>query len=325
MKIVSLTRNMYVALEPLVREYPFKHYTHYPEPGERNSTRYFLEGIQTAGADPCTRFWVASSGREIIGLASLTFLSWDTEQLGVRAGKIGYLLPEHDYKTSYEIKHGLLEKVIKGCKTDRVQYLTVRVNSHETTSIHVLEDNGFVLLDGILTFSYDLREGLKRRAKSGIKTRLASPKDSSQILRIASSAFRYDRFHTDPDVPKKTADGLHSAWLRNSMAGIDADAVIIGEKNGRLLGFVTCKIDKRSRPLLGLSMGTIVLVAVDEKGRGKGVASAMTAAALDWFREHGTDLVEVGTQLRNMQASRLYETAGFRLVASSLSMRKWVR
>jgi ribosomal protein S18 acetylase RimI-like enzyme len=101
--------------------------------------------------------------------------------------------------------------------------------------------------------------------------------------------------------------------------------VIVGEKDGRLLGFVTCKIDRRSRPLLGLSVGTIVLVAVDEKGRGKGVASTMTAGALDWFRENGTDLVEVGTQLRNMQASRLYETSGFRLVASSLSMRRWVR
>jgi len=316
---------MHVALEPLVRQYSFKHYAHYPELEERNRTRYFLEGIQTAASDPCTRFWVASTGRGIIGLASLTFLSWDTEQLGVRAGKIGHLLPEHDYKTSCEIKHRLLERVIKGCKTGRIQYLTVRVNSHETASIHVLEHNGFAMVDGILTFSYDLREGLKRRPKSGVKTRLASTKDSSQILRIASSAFRYDRFHTDPDVPKKAADGLHSAWLRNSMAGVGADAVIIGEKNGRLLGFVTCKIDRRSRPLLGLSVGTIVLVAVDEKGRGKGVASTMTAAALDWFRKNGTDLVEVGTQLRNMQASRLYETSGFRLVASSLSMRRWVR
>lgn len=36
------------------------------------------------------------------------------------------------------------------------------------------------------------------------------------------------------------------------------------------------------------------------------------------------DIVEVGTQLRNIPASRLYEDCGFRLVASNLSLRKWI-
>ena len=58
--------------------------------------------------------------------------------------------------------------------------------------------------------------------------------------------------------------------------------------------------------------------------RGRGIAKATTYGALDWFREQGVDIVEVGTQLRNIPASRLYEACGFRLVASSLSLRKWI-
>jgi ribosomal protein S18 acetylase RimI-like enzyme len=54
------------------------------------------------------------------------------------------------------------------------------------------------------------------------------------------------------------------------------------------------------------------------------VAKALTYSALDWFRDQGVDIVEVGTQLRNIAASRLYESCGFRLVASSLSLRRWI-
>jgi ribosomal protein S18 acetylase RimI-like enzyme len=52
---------------------------------------------------------------------------------------------------------------------------------------------------------------------------------------------------------------------------------------------------------------------------------AITRGALDWFRDQGVDIVEVGTQLSNIPASRLYESCGFRLVASSLSLRKWIK
>ena len=325
MRVVSLSRTKVIALEPLLSGYGFKPYAHYPEIADERRTRYFLDEIQAARAHASTQFWIAPAQREVVGLASLTFLRWDSEQLGVRAGRIGHLLPEHDYRTSSGIKHRLLERIMRACETDHTEYVTVRVNAHETASIHVLEDNGFEMLDGILTFSCDLRKRRAKRARAGIETRLARRTDLREIQKIAVSSFRYDRFHTDPRIPEGTADSLHAAWLRNSLRGVGADAIVVGERHGRLHGFVTCRIDRASSPTLGLSLGSIVLVAVEESSRGKGVASAMTAGALDWFLEHGVDVVEVGTQLRNIEASRLYENMGFRLVASSVSMRKWIK
>jgi hypothetical protein len=52
------------------------------------------------------------------------------------------------------------------------------------------------------------------------------------------------------------------------------------------------------------------------------VARLLTIAALRWFRQARCQWVEVGTQLANIHASRVYQAAGFRLVRSSLTFRK---
>jgi RimJ/RimL family protein N-acetyltransferase len=44
--------------------------------------------------------------------------------------------------------------------------------------------------------------------------------------------------------------------------------------------------------------------------------------SLRWFATHGMETVEVGTQLRNIPAARLYESLGFRLAGASLTLRK---
>jgi len=66
------------------------------------------------------------------------------------------------------------------------------------------------------------------------------------------------------------------------------------------------------------------MVATAENARGQGVASLATLGALRWFREKGVRIVEVGTQLRNLAAGRLYEKCGFRLCGASLTFRKLV-
>ena len=118
------------------------------------------------------------------------------------------------------------------------------------------------------------------------------------------------------------ADELYAAWIRNSCAGIGADAVILAEDSQSLLGYVTCKLQSDTKVYLGKLIGTIGLVATAAHARGRGVAGSATLAALRWFHQQGADIVEVGTQLRNIPASRLYQTCGFRLVGSSISLRK---
>ncbi|MGH9645468.1 MAG: GNAT family N-acetyltransferase, partial [Bryobacteraceae bacterium] len=81
-------------------------------------------------------------------------------------------------------------------------------------------------------------------------------------------------------------------------------------------GFVTCKLDPARRT------GVIGLVATDTVARRCGVARALTAQALHWFHQVGAMRAEVGTQLTNFPAARLYQSSGFTPLSVSLTFRR---
>jgi len=45
---------------------------------------------------------------------------------------------------------------------------------------------------------------------------------------------------------------------------------------------------------------------------------------LNWFREQGCEIVDSGTQVRNLAALALFQKCGFRIVGSSISLRRLV-
>jgi len=310
---------------PLLRAYPFKPYVHYSlRVGEEALQQFFLDRVEVSiRTSANSALWIPGpEGAQ--GLAVWTRVEWDSQQLGFGAGRLDYLIASGDYQNQYATKEALLKAVLEACADQGIQHLTARVHASDLSSIHLLEQYGFITVDGILTFSLDIMDAHWPSPPAGLEIRLSRPEDIEQIKAIARSSYVYDRFHSDPCIPKAVADELHAVWVENSCLGKAADAVVVAAKNGRILGYVTCKIDRQTTQYLGLTIGTIVLVATVADARGRGVAKALTYGALNWFRDQGVDVVEVGTQLRNIPASRLYESCGFRLVASSLSLRRWI-
>jgi ribosomal protein S18 acetylase RimI-like enzyme len=58
----------------------------------------------------------------------------------------------------------------------------------------------------------------------------------------------------------------------------------------------------------------IDLIAVDERGRGRGLARAMIALVAN---DRGTGALRVGTQLANRPSLSLYEALGFRMTSAA--------
>ena len=100
-----------------------------------------------------------------------------------------------------------------------------------------------------------------------------------------------------------------------------ADDVTVAEEDGCILGFVACQIQTDTAVHLQRRAGTIVLIGTAAAARGRHVGSALLQTVLNRFAGRDAVAVEVGTQLRNVVAARLYERRGFRLVAGALSFR----
>src|SRR5205814_8516420 len=133
---------------------------------------------------------------------------------------------------------------------DRVhgfQHLSVRLNASDLSGLHVLEQAGFITVDGILTFTMDLGDFSFASANGDIHTRVATAAHGDVASDLARNAYQHDRFHSDPAITTEQADELYAAWIHNSCAGIGADSVILAEDSQGLLGYVTCKLQSDTK------------------------------------------------------------------------------
>lgn len=240
-------------------------------------------------------------------------LAWDTEQFGVAAACVDLLQSSGSYAEARLQKREVLGLLLGQCRESGVRHLSARVTTEDLTTIHALEEAGFELIDGIQTFALSL-DG--RHDSAPGSSRLFEVRDLPAVLEIARTAFTVDRFHADTALSSEVADRANESWTRNCCLGVAADAVLVVEEEGRIAGYVSCRADRERR------YGVIVLVATAKWARGRGVGRRATLAALDWIGRQGLEAVEVGTQLRNIPAARLYEGLGFRLTRTSLTFRK---
>lgn len=309
-------------LEPLLADISRELSRAYREWGsEETVARHHESRIAALLKDPACYVAVANQGSRPAGIAAWRVLPWDTGQFGFPAAKIDLLAAPGAYRQSRDVQSALLRRILRDAAAQHVRHLTARVDAGSMATIHALEGCRFETIDGIQTFAFHLGS-IPPDCPSDVETRLFRDADLEQVLAISRRAYILDRFHADPALERAQADAIHEEWVRNSCLGITAEAVVVACDGDRVLGYETCLVDRGAASSLGMEPGSIGLVATSEEARGRGVATAATCAALKWFRDQKVELVEVGTQLRNIPASRLYEKCGFRLARVSLTLRR---
>ncbi len=290
---------------------------------ERRKINRFLmlRAAQTLHAREATALSAEMNGA-VCGLSCWSTLAWDSKMYGFPAAKLDFLLASGE--DAEEIKRILLDEALDRARRKGIRHLITRADADDQSTMRILEQSRFEIIDGIQTFSLRLPANLNGWHDSDSKpeTRLFEESDLVQVLEIARSSYIFDRFHADDVIANATADRINEEWLANSCKGNAADAVLVSVNGPLVLGYATCKIDRETREGLGVSFGTIVMVATAGSARNQGVGKACTAAAIRWFQNQNVDVVLVGTQLRNIPAARLYEKCGFRTISNTVTLRK---
>ena len=142
------------------------------------------------------------------GTAVWRTLEWDTGEFGMLAARLDVLEASGAYDEARAQKRELLAKVLDECREAEVRYLSARVDTGDFSTIHVLEEAGFELIDGIQTFGI-LLNGNHAMAPPG--TRLFEEGDLPEVLEIGRTAFTFDRFHADPALSPRVADQVNES------------------------------------------------------------------------------------------------------------------
>ena len=146
---------------------------------------------------------------------------------------------------------------------------------------------------------------------------LASSEVTPELYALALGAGRLSRFALDPQMPLGTADRMYGIWIRRSLAGEIADAVLAArDASGRAAGLATVAREQRN--------GVIGLVSVAPEWQGHGIGRALMVAAGAHFARAGIARVRVSTQTGNAAACALYEASGYRCTETTLVAHFWL-
>ena len=249
-------------------------------------------------------------------------LPWDSEFFGISMGQIDYLLRTEAAGRS------LLAEALLAChenfRARGVRHVTVRVDVADTLAIAVLEEQGYRLMDALVTYIYHPR----REAPAGHREmgvlRDFRPGDAAQIVEIAAEAYRgfRGRFHLDPHLPDARCDEFYVEWARQCCGGEMADQVFITENtDGLMHGFLAFR---RREPV-----STVGGVAIYGGGLGAcrrgapGAYAGLIRAGTVWAHARG-GVAECQTQNYNFSTIRVYEAVGSRYTRADYTFHAWL-
>ena len=158
-------------------------------------------------------------------------------------------------------------------------------------------------------------------AQGAEKCRFATAADEPSVRAIAATAFSQTRFHADPLIRAADANRIKEEWVANFFRGRRGEWMIVAEDGDRIDGFL--QVLRRAGDTL-----VIDLIAVAERARGKGVASAMIEFAAEACLGRPAGML-VGTQIANTGSLGLYTRLGFRVESAAyvlhLHRQDWVQ
>ena len=225
-------------------------------------------------------------------------LEWDSAFFGVRIGRL----------TRRALREADAHALLAWARAQGVACIYCLLDASDQAGARAAEATGARRVDVRTTYQLDLASRAPRADISGEGIRLAGRADLDQLERIAATAHRDTRFHADPRFPRERVTELYRTWIRRSVEGEIADAVVTCDVDGRAAGYVSLSLPVRTGEP---GTGALGLVAVDERARGRGLGRGLVESALARLRAGGARRVRVVTQGANVGAQRLYEAAGF--------------
>jgi dTDP-4-amino-4,6-dideoxy-D-galactose acyltransferase len=228
-----------------------------------------------------------------------TFLTpdaWLTSTLGIDSFALRLPVPG-----SAPLIHQVLRTAAGG--GDRAFFFG-KVAVVDTEGLSTLQQAGFRLIETQITFAHHRAATIVEAA--GVPVRRAEQRDKARVLEIASTSFKFSRFHRDPLIGRQTANQIKRLWAENCLNGVRGTEVLVAGID-EAVGFLAVMLAGEPHA----PTAVIDLVAVDEREQGRGVGSALVREFVRRWQTRAATLV-VGTQLSNTGSLRLYEACGFR-------------
>ena len=181
----------------------------------------------------------------------------------------------------------------------------------------LLEEAGFRFIEMLYLPEFDLSTLDAASNDGDLQIVRATQADLPQVLQIAGTAFRNERFHIDPRLSPELSDKRYQSWARSSLCHPTQQLFVISDGEKKVVAFFVTEL---------LSDGTCYwhLNAVAPEYQGNGYGRRAWSAMLEHARVNGARRVRTSIVARNHRVLNLYARLGFRFPPPLMTFH-WVR
>ena len=260
--------------------------------------------------------WAVRRGGALAALLGYERLAWDCAHFGFECARLDVFALSRDLDAGARaaaMRLGLAQAVALA-RAGRVRLLSRRLLAERLNEIRLLEGLGFTLADSVLT----LRRAVEGAAPESGSCRPPRPEDLPALRAMIGDAFPHSRFLTDPIFDRDKGRSLYVSWLDNLFAAALENTpgmrLLVAEEPSGPAGFVALSLpEQEGEP------AEILLVAVAEGQRGRGIGGRLMGGALRACRQEAVDQLETTTWVCAQGPLAFYQKEGFTVVENMLS------
>lgn len=285
--------------------------------------RHFIEGnrefrLQTEDGAPGRRFEIRNQNDSLEAVGRIVHLDWDTEFFGFPCAKLEGLFFSKEDADPVSLKRRVINRILDEEELRDIRFLSCRIRADDLTLAHALESSGFNLMDILSIYTLNL---------SGRKIPDQKPRDHKpgmdeilSLLKRGVDGMSSGRLFSDPNIPLSQAREFYYRVSKHYL-GI-SPCISILEDHGTTQGVAIGILDEEISRLLGTRYGYLWLIALAPELKGKGLGRELFEIFCDEFSGH-CDVLEIGTQIDNYPANRVYNSCGCRLESHLLTFHRW--
>ena len=220
-----------------------------------------------------------------------------------------------------KLRGDLVSKILEMYESHENAMFVCRIRSDDQCLSRALIGRNFVKYDSLLIYQHRLHSS--RIAQSRVKAQCSL--DVPEVLSVVEKGvahLRTGRFFMDPRIgPSKAVE----TYVRLSEIVISEGAhvtTVRDSSRGAVAGVAIGIADHSLSTILSTRYGTLWLIVVSPEFEGQGFGRRLFEKFCEEFG-HQCDVLEIGTQIDNERALRLYEKSGAIRVGSADTFHKW--
>jgi hypothetical protein len=324
--VATLGANEIARVRPILETSRFKPYRFVKRAADRELDDFWYATLAEAGSSQTLA--VCLRDGEIVGLASIGELEWESRVLGRRIYGIPQLVATPADTGEATVLGLLLEHILTTAAAQGAETVHCKRLTDDTLACQALERHGFLLVDTQLVYGFamkDLAGDESRDQKTAdCRLRLAGATDTEELAELARVSFEhhFGRFHSDHRLPRESASRVYEQWIRSSLDGY-ADWTVVAEVEGRLAACSIWRKPTAREAALSTRIGHYSIGAVHPDFQRRGLFTEVTEYGLALFRGI-SDCVIGPTHINNYGVQRGYARMGWRIVDAHHTFHKWL-